>query len=126
LEGTSVDGCPNTGEAKAGADAGTVGVLILDDALNKDVEENKEPDAEASVVAVDCCPKKELEGEGFTADEGVTPKSEEAAEESWEGCWPKTAVLAAEPEPPNEGGAGPRGDAKNAGGVANPPIPDGC
>ena len=128
MEDTSVDGFPNTGEAKAGAVVGTAEVLMVEGALNIDVEENKEPDAEASAEAVDCCPKKALEGEGFTADEGVTPKSEEAAEEgSWEGCWPKTAVLAAaEPKPPNEGALGPRGDAKKAGGVANPPIPDDC
>ena len=102
---------------------------MVEGALNKEVEENKEPDAEASAVALDGCPKNDLDGEGFTADEGVTPKTEEAAEEgSWEGCWPKTAVLAAagEPKPPNEGGAGPRGEAKNAGGDANPPMPDGC
>ena len=96
---------------------------MVEDAL-KGVEENKGPEAETSAVAVDCCPKKE--GEGFRADEGVTPKREEAAFESEEACWPNTAVLAAEPKPPNEAGAGPRGDAKNAGGLANPPIPDGC
>ena len=102
-------------------------VAVVADGLNREVEENKEPDAGASAVAVDCCPKRELDGEGFTADAGVTPKSEEAAEESMEGCWPKTAVLAAaEPKPPNEGGAGPRGEAKNAGGHANPPMPEGC
>ena len=102
-------------------------VGIFDDGLNKGVEENKEPDAGASAVAVDCCPKRELDGEGFTADAGVTPKGEEAAEESAESCWPKTALLAAaEPKPPNEGGAGPRGEAKNAGGLTNPPMPEGC
>ena len=96
-------------------------------ALNKDAEENKGPEAEASAVAVDyCCPKNELDGEGSTAEEGVNPKSEEAAFVSVEGCWPKSAVLEAAPKPPNEAGDGPRGDAKNAGGLANPPIPEGC
>ena len=68
----------------------------------------------------------DLEMEGIAAEEGVTPKSEEAVEESWEGCWPKTAVLAGVLKPPNEGCADPPGDAINAGGLANPPIPDGC
>ena len=67
-----------------GVVVGTFEVLVAvsTGALKRDVEENEEPDAGAPGMATDCCPNTDLEMEGIAAEEGVTPKSEEAVEES--------------------------------------------
>ena len=91
---TSVDGCPKTGAPKAG----TVDVLVVVGALNKDVEENSDPGA-----VLPCCPRKEPSGAGFVEEEGVDPKGVDVAEVS---CLPKVLVVLAAapvPKPPNEG-----------------------